>query len=343
MTNQIVMLVQKPVEPPNTYLFSRPYKTEVWISIVAAVPIMGIILYKVNKWSPYYRRQTSVNYDKGLFKLKNCIWYVYGAILTQGGEHLPDSISARIVVTTWWLFELVVIATYSGNLIAFLAFPEANWLVKSVEELASHQTTTVLLEKGTGLHQKIQESKIQSLMTLNDRLQKNLYAELIYDSNKQTERLANGEAALLGDEYGLYRVISEDFNKANSCRLALAPKPFSEVFQLAIATRLGSPYLEGLNNAIDKLWDVGIMQHWVERYFQTQVCTVVTTKITGGNMDVDLKDIKGAFFMLGIGFLCSTLAIFAEVAWNRRYFCKKTQHGKIFHVKNSEKIRIPLK
>ncbi|XP_076357695.1 putative glutamate receptor isoform X2 [Tachypleus tridentatus] len=333
MTNRIMVLLQKPVEPPNTYLFSRPYKTEVWISIVVAVPIMGIVLYSVNKWSPYYQRQTKVNYDKGLFKLMNCIWYVYGAILTQGGEHLPDAISARIVVATWWLFELVVIATYSGNLIAFLAFPQAKWLVKSVEELTSDKTITVLLEKGTGLHQEIQESKIKSLMTLNHRLQNNLFAEVIYHTNKQSERVANGEAVLLGDEYALYRIISEYFKKTNSCGLALAPKSFSEVFQLAVATRLGSPYLEGLNNAIDKLWDVGILEHWVERYFETQVCTVVTTKLTGGNMDVNLKDIEGAFFMLGLGLLCSTLAIFTEVAWNRCCFYKKTQHCKIRFLK----------
>lgn len=44
---------------------------------------MGPILYLINRNSPYY--QYYGLYDgKGLFKLQNCSWYVYGAILQQG-------------------------------------------------------------------------------------------------------------------------------------------------------------------------------------------------------------------------------------------------------------------
>lgn len=44
---------------------------------------MGPILYLINRNSPYYKYYDL--YDgKGLFKLENCSWYVYGAILQQG-------------------------------------------------------------------------------------------------------------------------------------------------------------------------------------------------------------------------------------------------------------------
>lgn len=58
---------------------------------------MGPILFLINRNSPYYKYYGL--YDgKGLFKLENCSWYVYGAILQQG-EYGGDKFVA--VVEFW--------------------------------------------------------------------------------------------------------------------------------------------------------------------------------------------------------------------------------------------------
>lgn len=41
-----------------------------------------------------------------------------------GGMYLPKADSGRLVIGVWWIVVIVLVTTYSGNLVAFLTFPQ---------------------------------------------------------------------------------------------------------------------------------------------------------------------------------------------------------------------------
>lgn len=51
--------------------------------VFLTVLIIGPVLYLVHRSSVYYKYHDLVN-DKGLFRLSNCAWYGFGAIVQQG-------------------------------------------------------------------------------------------------------------------------------------------------------------------------------------------------------------------------------------------------------------------
>lgn len=56
-----------------------------------------------------------------------------------GGMYLPRSDSARLLVGIWWLVVMVVVATYSGSLVAFLTFPNMDAAILTVDDLIAHK------------------------------------------------------------------------------------------------------------------------------------------------------------------------------------------------------------
>ena len=67
--------------------------------------------------------------------LHKSTWYIYGALLTQGGAYEPQTSLARSVVGAFWLYAIVMVATYGGNLIAFLSIAKQEMPFETLSEL----------------------------------------------------------------------------------------------------------------------------------------------------------------------------------------------------------------
>ena len=55
-----------------------------------------------------------------MFTLKESFWFALTSLTPQGGGEAPKALSGRVLVAAYWLFVVLMLATFTANLAAFL-------------------------------------------------------------------------------------------------------------------------------------------------------------------------------------------------------------------------------
>lgn len=75
------------------------------------------ILLSFNSFNTVSNRQT-LRFRE--FTLKESFWFALTSFTPQGGGEAPKALSSRTLVAAYWLFVVLMLATFTANLAAFL-------------------------------------------------------------------------------------------------------------------------------------------------------------------------------------------------------------------------------
>ena len=86
-----VILMKRPDPSRKKWLtLIQPFHWIVHVLIIVSLPLATAILCILERCNPYYRRFGSRRNVRGLHKYLDALWYMYGALLTQGRCYSAD-------------------------------------------------------------------------------------------------------------------------------------------------------------------------------------------------------------------------------------------------------------
>ncbi|KAL0103140.1 hypothetical protein PUN28_017458 [Cardiocondyla obscurior] len=307
-------LTAKPSQLSRALLFTEPFAKETWACLAASILIMGPILYLVHKYSPSSTRTSGLNSSW------QCVWYVYGALLQQGGMYLPHSDSARLLVGVWWLVVMVLVATYSGSLVAFLTFPNMDAAILTIENLIAHKDRlTWGFPNGSFLEEYLKNADEEKYHILLER-------SIIHNASQETEmieRVKAGKHALIDWRSTLRFVMRNDLLLTEGCAFSLSTDEFMDE-PIAMVIGKDSPYTKIINSELHRMHESGLMNKWITEQIPIKdKCSDSLTNQAVDERKVNVTDMQGIFFVLFMGVTGSMFLLCCEFCWHKRKVSKR--------------------
>ncbi|EAT45826.1 AAEL002922-PA [Aedes aegypti] len=348
----ILIVMRKPIRETSLFKFMTVLRLEVWLSILLAIVATAVMLWLLDKFSPYSAKNNkqAYPYDCRDFTLKESFWFALTSFTPQGGGEAPKALSGRTLVAAYWLFVVLMLATFTANLAAFLTVERMQTPVQSLEQLSRQSRIKYTVVKDSDTHDYFKNMKnaedvlyrMWRNLTLSSGNDQTQYRVWDYPIKEQyTNILAAIESAnpVQSAEVGFQRVnegLEADFafvhdsaeikyEISRNCNLTEVGEVFGEQ-PYAIAVQQGSHLQDELSYYILELQK--------ERYFESLTAKFWNNSVRGicPNTDdsegITLESLGGVFIATLVGLALAMVTLAGEVLYYRR----KDQKGKLVQV-----------
>ncbi|XP_063390634.1 ionotropic receptor 25a [Cydia fagiglandana] len=342
----ILIVIRKPTRKTSLFKFMTVLRTEVWLSIVAALVLTGFMIWLLDKYSPYSARNNpdAYPYPCREFTLKESFWFALTSFTPQGGGEAPKALSGRTLVAAYWLFVVLMLATFTANLAAFLTVERMQTPVSSLEQLARQSRINYTVVEGSTIHQyfinmKFAEDTLYRVwkeITLNATSDQSQYRVWDYPIREQYGHilLAINASMPVPDAKTGFRQVDEHtdadfafihdsaeikYEVTLNCNLTEVGEVFAEQ-PYAIAVQQGSRLQEELSRALLDLQKERLLEQLAAKYWNEtarQQCPDADE-----SEGITLESLGGVFIatLFGLGLAMITLA------WEVFYYKRKEKN-----------------
>ncbi|XP_064646248.1 glutamate receptor 3-like [Lineus longissimus] len=219
----------------------------------------------------------------------------------QGQSEMPRAMSGRFLLLVWWTFVVVILATYSGNLIAFLTVTKVTLPISTLGDLPAQDDLKFGTVFGSALWNLLEISSTGAPRRVWEAMDKTDQPNT-YGAGK--DRVLKGDFALICE-----RSFYED-EAANNCDLTKVPKQEFFFGSYGIGVQKGSPLKDMISEQILLMSESGLLNKLSNDWIPRQECAGLTYT---SSKPASLEDAQGAFIVLGFGLGFGIIAMIAEI------------------------------
>ncbi|XP_070563523.1 glutamate receptor 1-like [Ptychodera flava] len=312
----------------NLFALFAPFTVGVWICILVAYLVVGLVIYFLARVSPYEwralaKRGKVSGYKGRHFNLMNSFWFTFSALTFQGYHKAPRSIATRVLSGFWFFFVIVILFAYLSNLSPFLTAQKTTNAIQSIEKLSQQTTVRYGAIRDGATATFIENSNIEIYQQMWRAMISHTPSVFVESEEEGIRRVreSEGKYAFIGESQSLEYLASRP-----PCDLSFVP---GHIYMRShgFAFPQNSTLRDRVTMAILKLREEGILEE-LHRKWWYGPCdfhdTTADVVLRPPAVAITLGNISGVFIILLIGIALSVpLALCEWVVYNSREEKKK--------------------
>nr|XP_026689799.1 glutamate receptor ionotropic, kainate 2 isoform X2 [Ciona intestinalis] len=308
MSLGVSILFRKPIPGnPSVFGFLNPLSLFIWVLIIIAYLLVAFVMFFIARLSPCewhtaYSCQAKSNTLVNSFSFLNSMWFGFGALMQQGTEVSPRSISTRLLAGVWWFFTLIIISSYTANLAAFLTVTRMVNDISSADDLASQTKIKYGMMREGSTRSFFENSKIRTYKKMWNYLIQN-EENFVFNNEEGMARVLAGDYAYLMESTTLQYLTAQNCNLTQIGGLL-------DTIGYGIAT-MESSLRDKLSVSILKLQENGMLDELKLKWWNHKAVNCPSEGGTSNTESLDVTNLGGAFIFLAIG---ATVAITTAIA-----------------------------
>ncbi|KAH8385421.1 hypothetical protein KR009_001755, partial [Drosophila setifemur] len=316
----ISILLKVPTsEPTRLFSFMNPLAIEIWLYVLIAYFLVSICIYIVGtlspiEWQCIHPCDLSLIKIANQFSLSDSFWFTIGTLMQQSPDIYPRAISTRIISSIWGFFSLIIVASYTANLAAFLTTERMINPIENADDLATQTEISYgTLESGSTMT-FFRDSMIETYKKMWRSMDNKKPSAFTITYEDGIKRVNQGNYAFLMESTMLDYIVQRDCNLTQIGGL-LDTKGYG------IATPKGSPWRDKISLAILELQEKGDIQMLYDKWWKNidETCIRRSTSKQSKANALGLESIGGVFVVLIAGILVAVVVAFFEFWIHFRY------------------------
>ncbi|GIY47411.1 glutamate receptor ionotropic, delta-1 [Caerostris darwini] len=268
--------------------------------------LSGLTLSRLN--APVYRSEH--NMEGFLKRALTEIRRLLELLISQGGYDRYKSLKVRVFMYFWSLSKLILVLSYSCDLLAGLMIPSKETPLRTVQELRD----AVVAGKyqfgaftGTSHLGSMMETKSGIVKDLADHLRQHP-ENILRSFDDSLERLQSEKFAVMNMRlHFLYSA-----GKIGLDKFYISSDNFGYNV-VCVAFGKGFPHMEAVNRIIIRIWECGIQMKILMEYTHGSNVNAQPSKSTEDRRALSMSHMKTGFWALFIGQILSILCFILEI------------------------------
>ncbi|XP_076048968.1 glutamate [NMDA] receptor subunit 1-like isoform X2 [Oratosquilla oratoria] len=312
----ITILEKKQPRYSTLVSFLQPFRETLWILVMVSVHVVALVLYLLDRFSPFgrYKLANTDGTEEDALNLSSAIWFAWGVLLNSGiGEGTPRSFSARVLGMVWAGFAMIIVASYTANLAAFLVLDRPQTSLTGINDARLRNP----MENFT--YATVRGSSVDMYFRRQVELS-NMYRTM------EGNNYATAEQAITAVKEGKLKAFIWDssrleYEAAQDCELVTAGELFGRS-GYGIGLKKNSPWADKVTLAILGFHESGFMEELDNKWIlqnQEDKCDVDDK----APATLGLKNMAGVFILVAAGIVGGIGLIIIEIIYKKHQIRKQ--------------------